>query len=66
MALVNLARSEIRLIEILAGNIILRLYIYSMKALFDPQMKNYRAADYMTDNLSIANAQNYYYSGRMT
>lgn len=38
-------------------------YIYSMKALFDPQMKNYRAADYMTDNLSIANAQNYYYQG---
>lgn len=38
-------------------------YVYSMKQLFDPQLKNYRAADYMDSSFSIANAKNYYYQG---
>ncbi|MBO5177529.1 MAG: hypothetical protein J6C07_08735 [Lachnospiraceae bacterium] len=38
-------------------------YVYSMKELFDPQMKNYRASDYMDSDFVIANAKNYYYQG---
>ncbi|MDE7298775.1 MAG: hypothetical protein K2N94_08085 [Lachnospiraceae bacterium] len=38
-------------------------YVYSMRALLDPKMKNYRASDYMDGNFAIANAKNYYYQG---
>lgn len=38
-------------------------YVYSMRALFDPKMKNYRASDYMDDGLAIANAKDYFYQG---
>ena len=38
-------------------------YVYSMKQLLDPAMKNYRATDYFANNLSIAFAENYYYQG---
>jgi len=38
-------------------------YVYSMKELFDPLMKNYRASDYMDSSFVIANAKNYYYQG---
>jgi len=39
-------------------------YVYSMKQLFDPKMINYRANDYITGSLSIANAEQYFNSGR--
>ena len=34
-------------------------YVYSMKRLLDPDLKNYRATDYYTGTLSIAGAENY-------
>ena len=39
-------------------------YVYSMKALLDPIMQNYRATDYFDGSFSIANAKNYYYQGQ--
>lgn len=38
-------------------------YVYSMKQLFDPQLKNYRSTDYMDTEFVIANAKNYFYQG---
>ncbi len=38
-------------------------YVYSMKELFNPLLKNYRASDYMDSDFVIANAKNYYYQG---
>lgn len=38
-------------------------YVYSMKQLFDPVLKNYRASDYMDGDFAIANAKKYYYQG---
>lgn len=38
-------------------------YVYSMKQLFDPTMKNYRASDMIKGALCIANAKNYRYQG---
>ncbi|MCQ2506900.1 MAG: ABC transporter substrate-binding protein [Lachnospiraceae bacterium] len=38
-------------------------YIYSLKKLLDPELKNYRASDYMDGDLEFANAKNYYYQG---
>ncbi|MCR5153423.1 MAG: hypothetical protein K6B75_01105 [Lachnospiraceae bacterium] len=38
-------------------------YIYSAKQLLDPQLKNYRASDYMDGDFVFANARNYYYQG---
>lgn len=38
-------------------------YVYSMKELFNPLLKNYRASDYIDGSLSIANAKNYLYQG---
>ncbi len=40
-------------------------YIYSMKALLDPQMQNYRASDYYQGSLAIHNAKGYVYSGQI-
>lgn len=34
-------------------------YVYSMKRLLDPELKNYRAVDYYAQNLSIAGAEAY-------
>ncbi len=39
-------------------------YIYSMRALMDPIMKNYRASDYMDGDFVVANAREYYYQGQ--
>ena len=39
-------------------------YVYSMQALLDPVMQNYRATDYFDGSLCIANAKNYYYQGQ--
>lgn len=39
-------------------------YIYSMKALLDPKMINYRAADYFSGDFVIAGAEDYFYGGR--
>ncbi|MCR5764109.1 MAG: hypothetical protein K6G00_12080 [Treponema sp.] len=33
---------------------------YSLKQFLNPQMKNYRASSYYSDNIVIANAENYY------
>lgn len=38
-------------------------YVYSMKQLLDPELKNYRASDYMDSEFVVANAKNYYYQG---
>lgn len=38
-------------------------YVYSMKQLFNPLLKNYRASDYMDGEFVIANAKNYFYQG---
>jgi len=38
-------------------------YIYSMKALLDPAMKNYRANNYYSGEAEIAGAYDYFYSG---
>jgi len=38
-------------------------YVYSMKALLDPDMQNYRATDYFDGSFCIANAKNYHYQG---
>ena len=38
-------------------------YIYSMKALLDPAMKNYRANNYYSGESAIAGAIDYFYSG---
>lgn len=38
-------------------------YVYSMKQLFNPLLKNYRASDYMDSDFVIANAKNYFYQG---
>ena len=38
-------------------------YVYSMKALLDPKMDNYRATDYFDGSFCIANAKNYYHQG---
>lgn len=39
-------------------------YVYSMKALFEPKMNNYRTSDYMDGDFSIANVRNYFYQGQ--
>lgn len=39
-------------------------YVYSMKQLLDPDLMNYRSTDYMDQDLSIANADKYFYQGR--
>ena len=39
-------------------------YVYSMKALLDPVMQNYRGIDYFDGDFCIANAKNYYYQGQ--
>ena len=38
-------------------------YVYSMKALLDPKMDNYRATDYFDGSFCIANAKDYYNQG---
>lgn len=38
-------------------------YVYSMKALLDPVMQNYRATDKIDGDFVIANGKNYYYQG---
>lgn len=38
-------------------------YVYSMKQLLDPDLKNYRSTDYMDSDFVIANAKNYFYQG---
>ena len=38
-------------------------YIYSMKALLDPAMKNARAKRYCTGEFAVAGAEDYYFSG---
>lgn len=38
-------------------------YVYSMKQLLDPLLKNYRSTDYMDSEFVIANAKNYFYQG---
>lgn len=38
-------------------------YIYSMKAMLDPTMKNYRANNYYSGESAIAGAMEYYYQG---
>ena len=38
-------------------------YIYSMKAMLDPAMKNYRANNYYSGDAAIAGAYDYYYAG---
>ena len=40
-------------------------YVYSMKALLDPAHQNYRATDYFSGSLAIANAGKYYSQGRV-
>lgn len=39
-------------------------YVYTMKELLDPDFNNYRASDYYNGSTVIANAKNYFYSGR--
>lgn len=39
-------------------------YVYSMKKLLDPDLKNYRATDYYTQTLSIAGAEAYANNGK--
>ncbi len=39
-------------------------YVYSMMQLLDPDLKNYRATDYIDSSFSIANAENYRYQGQ--
>ncbi|MCI8388775.1 MAG: hypothetical protein HFE63_09950 [Clostridiales bacterium] len=39
-------------------------YVYSMKRLLDPELLNYRATDYYTGTIIIANAENYANAGR--
>ncbi|MBR7162335.1 MAG: hypothetical protein IKD35_00005, partial [Clostridia bacterium] len=39
-------------------------WMYSMKALLDPQLANYRASNYYSGSLVIHNAKNYVYSGQ--
>ena len=39
-------------------------YIYSMEQLLNPQLLNYRASDYFSGSLCIANAENFYYQGQ--
>lgn len=41
-------------------------YIYSMKQLLDPKLKNYRATDYYSGNLSIQGAEEYAKQGQTT
>ena len=38
-------------------------YIYSMKAMLDPAMKNYRANNYYSGDAAIAGAEAYYFAG---
>ena len=38
-------------------------YVYSMKALLDPKMQNYRATDKIDGDFVVANGKNYYYQG---
>ncbi|MDD2649078.1 MAG: ABC transporter substrate-binding protein [Eubacteriales bacterium] len=40
-------------------------YVYSMKALLDPQMKNYRANTYISGDSAIANGYNYFYNDKV-
>ena len=40
-------------------------YVYSMKKLLDPQLKNYRATDYYAGDLCIAGAENYANQGQV-
>ncbi|MBQ2325381.1 MAG: hypothetical protein II377_03935, partial [Clostridia bacterium] len=39
-------------------------YVYSMEKLFNSELINYRATDYMDGDLAIAGGRNYYNSGR--
>ena len=39
-------------------------YIYTMQALLDPKMGNYRASNYYNGSTNIANAKGYFYSGQ--
>lgn len=39
-------------------------YVYSMKELLDPAAENYRASNYFSGGLGIANAENYCYQGK--
>ena len=39
-------------------------YVYSMEKLFNSELLNYRATDYMDGDLAIAGGRNYYNSGR--
>ena len=41
-------------------------YVYSMKALLDPKMQNYRATDKIDGDFVIANGANYYYQGSVS
>lgn len=41
-------------------------YIYSMKAMLDPAMKNYRANNYYSGDSTIAGAEAYYFAGSMS
>ncbi len=38
-------------------------YLYSMKQLLSPEMKNYRASNYYQDSVALANAKAYYAGG---
>lgn len=38
-------------------------YVYSMRRLLDPDLLNYRAADYMESSFMIANGDKYFYQG---
>ena len=39
-------------------------YIFTMQALLDPKMGNYRASNYYNGSTNIANAKGYFYSGQ--
>ncbi|MBR5711998.1 MAG: hypothetical protein IKX54_00185 [Lachnospiraceae bacterium] len=41
-------------------------YIYSMKALLDPKMKNYRSNNYWSGESAVAGGKAYYYAGETT
>ena len=41
-------------------------YVYSMKRMLDPTMKNYRASSYYSGNLALANGEAHYKSGSET
>ena len=41
-------------------------YIYTMQALLDPDMNNYRASNYYAGSVAILNAKAYLYSGKTT